>query len=36
VVCTPQTRPSPAASSMAPSASTPSVSPGTGASPQRP
>jgi hypothetical protein len=36
VVCTPQTRPSPAANSMAPSASTPSISPGTGASPQRP
>lgn len=35
VVCTPQTTPSPATSSAAPVA-TPSVSPGTGASPQRP
>jgi hypothetical protein len=36
VVCTPQTSPSPATATMAPTASTPSVSPGTGASPQRP
>jgi hypothetical protein len=36
VVCTPQAKPSSAASSFAPSAATPSVGPGTGASPQRP
>ncbi|NBJ11560.1 hypothetical protein [Microvirga arsenatis] len=36
VVCTPQTNPSPTTSSAAPPVSTPSVSPGTGASPQRP
>jgi hypothetical protein len=36
VVCTPQTTPSPAASTAGPPAATPSVSPGTGASPQRP
>lgn len=36
VVCTPQTKPNPASAGMAPTASTPSVSPGTGASPQRP
>jgi hypothetical protein len=36
VVCTPQTSPSPAASTVAPPASTPSVRSGTGASPQRP
>ena len=36
VVCTPQTTPSPAASSAAPTAITPSVGSGTGASPQRP
>lgn len=36
VVCTPQARPSSAAATMAPSASTPSVGSGTGASPQRP
>ena len=36
VVCTPQTTPSPATSSAAAPVATPSVSPGTGASPQRP
>jgi hypothetical protein len=36
VVCTPQTKPSPASSALAPSAATPSVSSGSGASPQRP
>jgi hypothetical protein len=36
VVCTPQATPSPAASALAPPAATPSVRPGTGASPQRP
>ncbi|MBF9232114.1 hypothetical protein [Microvirga alba] len=37
VVCTPQTSPSPAVTTAAPSpAATPSVRPGTGASPQRP
>ncbi|WP_244470346.1 hypothetical protein [Microvirga vignae] len=36
VVCTPQARPSSAASTLAPSAATPSVSSGSGASPQRP
>lgn len=36
VVCTPQATPSPATSSMAPSASTPGAGSGTGASPQRP
>ena len=36
VVCTPQTSPSPAAATIAPPAATPSVRPGTGASPQRP
>ncbi len=36
VVCTPQTSPSPAAAMIAPPAATPSVRPGTGASPQRP
>jgi hypothetical protein len=36
VVCTPQTSPSPAAAAIAPPAATPSVRPGTGASPQRP
>jgi hypothetical protein len=36
VVCTPQARPSSAASTMAPSASTPGAGSGTGASPQRP
>lgn len=36
VVCTPQMTPSPAASTAAPTGATPSVGPGTGASPQRP
>src|SRR5262245_47867132 len=36
VVCRPQTTPSPAASTAAPTAATPSVGSGTGASPQRP
>ncbi|MEE1611166.1 hypothetical protein [Microvirga sp. CF3016] len=36
VVCTPQMTPSPAASTAAPTAGTPTVSSGTGASPQRP
>ena len=36
VVCTPQTTPSPATSSAAAPVATPSVNPGTGASPQRP
>jgi hypothetical protein len=36
VVCTPQTTPSPATSSAAPTAATPSVGGGAGASPQRP
>lgn len=36
VVCTPQMTPSPATSVAAPTAATPNVSPGTGASPQRP
>ena len=36
VVCTPQTTPSPATSSAAAPVATPSVSPGTGASPPRP
>ena len=36
VVCTPQARPSSAASTIAPSAATPGGSSGTGASPQRP
>ena len=36
VVCTPQTTPSPATSSAAAPVATPSVSPGSGASPQRP
>jgi len=36
VVCTPQATPSPAASTAAPTAVTPSVDAGTGASPQRP
>ncbi|HLM41604.1 MAG TPA: hypothetical protein VK434_18665 [Microvirga sp.] len=36
VVCTPQTSPSPAAAMIAPPAATPTVRPGTGASPQRP
>jgi hypothetical protein len=36
VVCTPQARPSSAASTMAPAAATPGGSSGTGASPQRP
>ena len=36
VVCTPQTNPSPAAAAIAPPAATPTVRPGTGASPQRP
>lgn len=36
VVCTPQARPSSAASTLPPSASTPSAGSGTGASPQRP
>ena len=36
VVCTPQTNPSPAAATIAPPAATPTVRPGTGASPQRP
>ncbi|HZH12409.1 MAG TPA: hypothetical protein VEZ24_18815 [Microvirga sp.] len=36
VVCTPQARPSTAASTLAPSAATPSMGSGSGASPQRP
>ena len=36
VVCTPQTSPSPAAAAVPAPAATPSVRPGTGASPQRP
>ena len=36
VVCTPQTSPSPVAAMIAPPAATPTVRPGTGASPQRP